>query len=226
MKKENREIYNKLGEGKSFLLTDYTENYDLYVKNQNILNGRKFNMNCNDHDGVFEKIAEEVRTRIDVPTFGLCHGVRSGKENYVLGQKLNCKVIGTEIGDKFGYPEITIKWDMHDIKDEWLESCDVIYTNSFDHTYDPIYCLKQWAKTLKPTGIIVIQFSGLEDSPGGNYIPQHIQNKKYSPGDPFNSSLDTLIQMLEYTPLKLTEAKNYWYSTGNHNVKHLILELK
>jgi len=216
--KTDKKIYKKLGEGKTFLLTDYTAEYDLYVTNQKILNERKFGPGCNDPDSIFSKIKDEVLTRNSVPTFGLCHGVRSGRENKILGDMLNCTVIGTEIGDKFGYPEITIQWDMHEIKEEWIGSCDVIYSNSFDHTYDPIYCLNQWAKTLKPTGIIVLQYAV-----NGHYIPEVIPSKKYSPGDPFNASLETYKQMCEYTPLYISDVKTWDTRPG---VTHLILELK
>lgn len=216
--KTDKIIYEQLGEGKTFLLTDYTNEYDLYVTNQKILNERKFGPGCNDSNEIFAKIKDEVLSRNSKPTFGLCHGVRSGSENKILGDMLSCTVIGTEIGDKFGYPEITIQWDMHEIKDEWLAACDVIYSNSFDHTYDPIYCLNQWAKTLKPTGIIVLQYAI-----NGHYIPEIISSKKYSPGDPFNASIETYKQMCEYTPLFISEVKTWDRRPG---VTHLILELK
>jgi hypothetical protein len=218
--KTNKKIYDELGEGKHFLLTDYAENYELYVENQKTLNARKFNSTCNDHDQIFNLIKDEVLMRNPNPTFGLCHGVRSGLENKTLGDKLNCKIIGTEIGDKFGYPDITIQWDMHDIKEEWIGACDVIYSNSFDHVYDPIHCLNQWAKTLKPTGIIVLQH-GYQ---GGHYIPELIPNKKYSPGDPFNAPITVYQEICDkYTPLQITSIKN-WY--GNNTELHLIIELK
>lgn len=218
--KLNKEIYKKLGEGTDFLLTDYTDEYELYVENQKILNARKFNSTCNDPDNIFSLIRDEVLKRNPNPTFGLCHGVRSGKENKVLGEKLNCLVIGTEIGDKFGYPEITIQWDMHNVKDEWIGKCDVIYSNSFDHTYDPIYCLNQWAKTLKPTGIIVLQHGYR----GGHFIPEAVPNKKYSPGDPFNAPISIYHEICNtYTPLQITEAKKW---SGNDLELHLIIELK
>ena len=217
--KTERKIYENLGEGKSFLLTDYTDNYELYVQNQKILNERKFGYGCNESDYTFSQIKEEVFKRNPNPTFGLCHGVRSGDENRKLGQLLKCTVIGTEIGDKFGNPDITIQWDMHDIKDEWIAACDVIYSNSFDHSYDPIYCLNQWAKTLKPTGIIV-----LHHGEGGHYIPSMVDIKKYSPGDPFNASIDLHKQICEeYTPLRVIDVKKWDSRSGLY---HIIIGLK
>jgi len=217
--KTDKNVYIQMGEGKKFLLTDYTENYDLYVENQKILNERKFGSGCNDDRYIFEHIKEEVIIRNQSPTFGLCHGVRSGLENKTLGELLGCTVIGTEIGNKFGYPEITIQWDMHEIKNEWIGSCDIIYSNSFDHTYDPIYCLNQWAKCLKPTGIIVLQFAD-----NSHFNTDMINNKKYSPGDPFNASLDIYEFICNtYTPLIISDVKKWDRRDG---VNHLILSLK
>jgi hypothetical protein len=220
--KTDRKIYEELGEGNGFLLTDYTNDYESYVKNQKYLNEKKFNSmpGCNDSKDIFKKIRDEVLNRNQNPTFGLCHGVRSGLENKILGELLNCKVIGTEIGDKFGYPEITIQWDMHEIKDEWLGACDVIYSNALDHSYDPIYCLNQWAKTLKPTGMIVLQH-GIS---GGHYIPKSLSDKKYSPGDPFNAPISIYEEICKnYTPLKVSEIKRWSNSSSD---VHLLIELK
>ena len=217
MKKKNRKIYDDLEEGKNFLLTDYTDNYELYVENQKILNERKFGGGCNDGYDIFQKIRDKVLEINKNPTFGLCHGVRSGQENKWLGELLNCKVIGTEIGDKFGFPEITIQWDMHDIKEEWIDSCDVIYSNSFDHTYDPIHCLSQWSKTLNPkTGIIVLQYAS-----NSHHIPRHIESKTYSPGDPFNAPEELLIDMVNnHTPLEMVSIET-WRGNG---VNHIIFK--
>lgn len=220
--KTNTEIYEKLGEGKDFLLTDYTDNYELYVENQKILNEKKFDRmpGCNDGINVFQEIKKEVLKRNPTPTFGLCHGVRSGVENKILGEILNCKIIGTEIGNKFGNPDITIQWDMHEVKDEWIGECDLVYSNSFDHTYDPIYCLNQWAKTLKRTGVIVLQH-GIR---GGHHNPDFIKDKKYSPGDPFNAPISVYQEICDnYTPLKIVDIKS-WDNTSSE--KHLILELR
>jgi len=224
--KTKREVYKEIGEGNSFLLTNYTEDYALYVKNQKILNDRKFGPGCNDSPLQFQKMKEIVLKRIDTPTFGLCHGVRSGLENKTLGEQLGCTVIGTEIGDKFGNKDITIQWDMHDVKDEWIGKCDVIYSNSFDHSYDPIYCAKQWASCLKKTGIIVLQL--IEEVPGingGHHIQRAIDSKTYSPGDPFNVPLSVLKNIIEeHTPLEIHSVNNWW--ANKKHVRHVILQLK
>ena len=62
MKEKNRKIYDNLNEGHKFLLTDYTDNYELYVKNQKILNERKFGGGCNDGHDIFQKIKHAFQT--------------------------------------------------------------------------------------------------------------------------------------------------------------------
>jgi len=42
----------------------------------------------------------------------------------------------------------TLQWDFHEIKPEWVGSCDFIYTNSWDHAYDPREAFKAWCECL------------------------------------------------------------------------------
>ncbi|MBK6621188.1 MAG: hypothetical protein IPG32_10020 [Saprospirales bacterium] len=50
---------------------------------------------------------------------------------------MNCEVIGTEISDSASKFSHTIEWDFHEVKPEWIGRADFIYSNSFDHSYDP-----------------------------------------------------------------------------------------
>ena len=71
------------------------------------------------------------------PRFGICHGTRRGKEQEWFRKYLQCEVIGTEISDTaLQFPD-TIQWDFHEVKPEWIGAVDFIYSNSFDHSYDP-----------------------------------------------------------------------------------------
>ena len=67
------------------------------------------------------------------------------------------KVIGTEISETAAQFENTIQWDFHDVKPEWLASVDFIYSNSFDHSFDPGKCLSAWMSCLKPGGICLLE---------------------------------------------------------------------
>lgn len=93
------------------------------------------------------------------PNFGICHGTRRGMEQLWFSKYLGCDVIGTEISDTAKDFPNTIQWDFHDLKDEWIGNVDFIYSNSFDHSYNPEMCLNNWMKCLKPNGVCIIEHS-------------------------------------------------------------------
>lgn len=109
--------------------------------------------------------------------FGLCHGTRSGMEQQWFREHLGCEVIGTEIADSASQFPHTIQWDFHEVKPEWIGSVDFIYSNSFDHSYDPELCLNRWVSCLKPGGICIIEHTAASE-------PQHTSEL-----DPFGASL-------------------------------------
>lgn len=94
-----------------------------------------------------------------VPKFGLCHGTRRGVEQELFIERLNCQVIGTEISDTAEKFPHTIQWDFHIVKDEWLVACDFVYSNSLDHSYNPIGALQKWISCLNYTGILAIEWT-------------------------------------------------------------------
>jgi hypothetical protein len=67
--------------------------------------------------------------------------------------------IGTEISDSAEQFPNTIQWDFHEVKPEWIGAVDFIYSNSFDHTYDPEKCLNAWMSCLKPGGVCILGHS-------------------------------------------------------------------
>ena len=93
------------------------------------------------------------------PKQGLCHGTRNGVEQAYFSKYLDVAVLGTEISS-FGvnYPN-TIQWDFHEVKKEWLNNMDFIYSNSFDHSYNPVKCLNSWMSCLNPKGVCIIEWS-------------------------------------------------------------------
>lgn len=94
-------------------------------------------------------ISQKIKQYIPDASFGLCHGVRNAWEVKKLRQLLNIEVIGTDIAPSASQFENTIQWDFHEIKDEWRNNVDFIYSNSFDHSYDPEMCLDIWMKCIK-----------------------------------------------------------------------------
>jgi hypothetical protein len=89
---------------------------------------------------------------------GICHGVRTGKEIEWFREYLpGWEVIGTEIAESEN--EYIYKWDFNKQNSDWIEKFDFIYTNAFDHVYDPKETLQVWSEQLKQSGIMIIEHS-------------------------------------------------------------------
>lgn len=116
----------------------------------------------------------------------LCHGTRNGAEQRyfrdVLGS--NVEIIGTEISDTASRFPDTIEWDFHEVKSEWLEAADIIYSNSWDHSYDPIMLFSRWASCLSSRGLMFLEHSRFHTADSVNVL------------DPFGISLPSLIRLI------------------------------
>lgn len=86
-------------------------------------------------------LSNYLKTNIPDLKFGICHGTRRGEEQKLFRELLGVEVIGTEISHTATQFPNTIEWDFHNVKDEWINNVDFIYSNSFDHSYDPEKCL-------------------------------------------------------------------------------------
>jgi hypothetical protein len=95
------------------------------------------------------KIVNKIKHYIPDASFGICHGVRNAWEVRRLRKLLKIDVIGTDIAPSASKFDHTIQWDFHEIKEEWINNVDFIYSNSFDHAYDPKKCLDTWMKCIK-----------------------------------------------------------------------------
>jgi len=104
-------------------------------------------------------LSEYIRARVPSVRFGLCHGTRSGKEQEWFAEDLGCEVLGTEISPAAATIPRTIVWDFHEAKPEWIGNVDFIYSNSFDHTYDPERCLNTWMRCLSSNGVCILEHS-------------------------------------------------------------------
>lgn len=102
-------------------------------------------------------LSEYIKTRVATVGFGLCHGTRRGKEQEWFRKYLNCDVIGTEISDTAEQFSDTIRWDFHETKPEWIDAVDFIYSNAFDHSYDPRKCLNAWMSCVKRNGVCILE---------------------------------------------------------------------
>ena len=95
----------------------------------------------------------------------ICHGSRNGAELKFFAKayaKLGNKdvtVLGTDISDTATKFENTVQWDMMKPNREWKGKWDVVYSNSFDHSFDPVGTLKVWGDQLTKDGVIILEFS-------------------------------------------------------------------
>lgn len=117
-----------------------------------------------------EFLSNYIIARMPDPKFGICHGTRRGKEQEWFRKYLGCKVIGTEISETATQFPHTIQWDFHEVKPEWLDAVDFIYSNSFDHTYDPEKCLSAWMSCLKKGGLCLLEYSSANEPLGANML--------------------------------------------------------
>jgi len=108
-------------------------------------------------------LADYIRKTVSEVEFGLCHGTRQGKEQEWFKKYLNCRVLGTEISDTAARFPDTIQWDFHQVKPEWVDSVDFIYSNSFDHSYSPEKCLNAWMSCIKGNGICILEHTSCDE---------------------------------------------------------------
>lgn len=147
-----------------YLKADGAFDYEKYKQTQIAGNKRKIENIWVLEENV-EFLANYLKKSLDGIEFGLCHGTRRGKEQEWFRKYLDCEVIGTEISDTADQFPHTIQWDFHESKPEWKDAVDFIYSNSFDHSYDPQKCLREWVSCLKKGGVCILEHtSGHEDA--------------------------------------------------------------
>lgn len=141
-----------------YVRNDGSLDYDRYRQVQEEGNKRKINK-VSVLEPNIAYLADYIRRLIPNARFGICHGSRRGKEQEWFRKYLGCEVIGTEISDTAaGFPH-SIEWDFHETKPEWIDSVDFIYSNSFDHSYDPEKCLDAWMSCLRQDGLCILEHS-------------------------------------------------------------------
>lgn len=152
-----------------YLKDDGTFDYEKYCEIQQKGNKNKINNIWAIEENI-AFLSNYLNLRMDSIQFGICHGTRRGKEQEWFSKYLGCKVIGTEISDTATQFPCTIQWDFHDVKPEWVESVDFIYSNSFDHSYDPERCLNAWMSCLRKGGLCILEHSSLHEPEGANEL--------------------------------------------------------
>jgi hypothetical protein len=134
-----------------------------------------------------EALANYLNKTNKKPSFGLCHGTRRGLEQEWFSKHLtgNPEVIGTEISDTADQFENSIQWDFHEENPEWEARADFVYSNSWDHAFDPNKAFSAWAKSLKPGGLMLLDHTKGQTPEAANAL------------DPFGATIEALCTILK-----------------------------
>lgn len=165
-----------------FAKADGSFDYDLYKRTQTEGNKNKIDKQWVDEKTI-QYLSSYILSKLPTVTFGLCHGTRQGFEQAWFSKHLNgAHVIGTEISDTAASFKNTVQHDFHDVRSEWVGKADFVYSNSWDHAYDPVKCFTAWVEQLKPTGLLILE-----------HTPSHVDS---SPLDPFGADIDELVEIV------------------------------
>ena len=164
---------------RSYVRADGSFDYERYKAIQEAGNKNKLDKSWAAEENI-ACVSAYLKERLPDIRFGICHGTRRGLEQQWFRKQLGCEVIGTEISETATQFPHTIQWDFHEVKPEWRGAADFIYSNAFDHSYDPALCINRWMSCLKPDGICVIEHSSAHEPQGTSDL------------DPFGASLSIM----------------------------------
>ena len=172
-------------------LVSYTDtngkfDYEKYRKAQVDGNHTKIDNNWT-YKPAIEMLSGYIVAKIGIPKFGICHGTRRGNEQLWFRQFLgmDVEVIGTEISDTAKQFPYTVQHDFHEQRLEWIGKADFVYSNSWDHTYDPNKAFHVWMESLRPGGIMLIEHSM-------GHLPEYTSEM-----DPFGVTFRELVEFID-----------------------------
>lgn len=175
------------------------KDYKEYKQAQTEANKKKIKNSYVDKNSIKYLVDYYVEKFKNLPKKVLCHGTRRGLEQQYFKDFLGdgIEILGTEISDTATTYADTIEWDFHNVKHTWLNYYDIVYSNSFDHSYDPDKCIDQWMSCLNPNGVCIIEYSPVCDT-------------KLTNVDCFAGSLDDYKKLIskKYTILDILDNKN------------------
>lgn len=170
-------------EGDGFLLHSYPD-YETYKAVQTAGNKAKLRRQFVKESHI-KLLADYLATQIGPVQFGLCHGTRRGAEQAWFTANLpgHPEVIGTEISDTASQFPATVQWDFHDVNPAWANRADFVYSNSWDHAFEPQRAFSAWIDALRPGGLLLLDHTKGQAPEAANAL------------DPFGATLDKLQSM-------------------------------
>ena len=135
-------------------------NYEDYKNTQVFFNKKKIEKVWAD-EKTLKMLSEYIKKNIkSLKLKGLCHGSRNGFEQKCFLKEIpNLEIIGTDISETALNFENSIVHDFHDIKQEWIDYFDFVYSNSLDQSYNPKKALQVWLDQIKKDGFVIIEHS-------------------------------------------------------------------
>jgi len=131
------------------------------------------------------QLAEFLKEKLGTVANGMCHGTRSGCEQKWLSEALGVEIWGTDISPLAAKNPNTFEWDFHEVKEEWRNKFDFIYSNALDHSYNPDKAVTAWLECIRPGGLCVLHWS--------------TGHKNSTARDPFGASLEWYVKWLGNT---------------------------
>lgn len=191
----------------------YIENdsYKEYVANQTKTNKIKINNKWVREENIID-IKNYCNKNKIIPKKILCHGTRNGIEmKYFLKHFPGTEITGTEISPTATQFPNTVQWDFHDINEEWIGQFDIVFTNSWDHSYDLKKATDSWRAQLTDRGIMILDWSDYSTS------------KPFNKSDCCGCSLESLVNFLSeksnvfYFPTKGFGSEKSYLVIANKN---------
>lgn len=132
------------------------KNYDEYIKCQKLANAKKSNRVWAKEENI-KFITNYMKKKYPSFVIGICHGSRGGQEQEWFMRNLPITyVFGTEIGE--ASPPLTVRWDFNIFNPKWVNKFDFVYSNSFDHAFDPAKTFQIWVGQVKSGGLIILEY--------------------------------------------------------------------
>ena len=160
------------------------DSYEEYVDCQKKAYKKKF-QNVWAEEKNIKAICDYMRP--NMPRFGICHGTRQGYEQrWFMQYLIDCHVVGSEIGGHDD--EYTVEWDFNKENTEWVDTFDFIYSNSFDHAFNPEKTFNVWVGQVKSGGLIIFEYDRRQEHTGEI-------SKKWNRVDPVSMTVDELMSL-------------------------------
>lgn len=150
------------------------QDYDEYVREQTRANVLKL-----DRIWVEEGTIDQIQQRVRDAQAIICHGTRNAAEQTFFKKKYpDALVIGTEISHTATQFPMTVQHDFHEQREEWVGKFDIVYSNSFDHSYDPHKSLGAWAEQLKDGGWLFLEVGSGDNNRSKSTDPLEIEHPR------------------------------------------------